>query len=255
MKTTLEYVGIGYNKTILGPLDVWINVYSPELNPGADGDQMNPVSTIDIATVGIDDNHTVGKATISGHVRAKWLPVGSNRFTAPSLQVGERVELYKESDTGRYLWSSLGLDEGLRKLETIVFGISASDKPGVTGRDPNNMYWFEISSHSQKIALSTSQHLGEKAAYQFYFDLAAGKVVLNDNVGNEISLESLAEHIKLMTASGAYSELVKKNITHKAIDNLKLIAGKDITIQAGTTLTMSAKSGTTLTTPQFKGVK
>lgn len=252
-KTQLEYVGVGYNKTDMGPLDVWIKIFQAEQNAGQDGDQMQPVKTVEFNVTGDSENKTVGSANISGDIKAKWLPLNSNRFTAPTMRVGERVQIWKESDTGRYWWSSMGLDESLRKRETIIFGISANDADGSGGRDPSNMYWFEMSSHSQKIALITSKHLGEKAAYQFYFDLAAGKVVLRDDVGNEITLESLERHIKLLNADGTFFELLKKDITGDAPGNITLKAGKTMTLKAGTALNMTAGSVTTLKTPIFQG--
>ncbi len=253
--TSLSYIGIGYNKTDMEPLDVWINIFLHEQNAGHDGDQMNDPQDIEFKTQGSSDNISTGSATISGHIRAKWCQLGSNRFTAPTLRVGERVKVYRESDTGRYWWSSLGLDEALRKQETIVWGISASTESGQIGRNSDSMYWFEVSSHSKRIALSTSKKLDEKAAYQMFFDLDAGKFVLRDDIGNEFFLDSVEKIWKMINADGTFTEINKRNITHSAPDNITIKAGKVVKIEAGNLLDMSAGTETKLKTPIFTGTQ
>lgn len=260
-KSEFTYVGVGYNKTLLEPLGLEIKVFFYEQHASQDGDQMKPGQEVSVKTFGSNDNATVVNATISRDVMARWMPFGSNRLTAPTLHVGERVRIYKESDTGRYWWTEMGLDEGLRRLETVIWGISANPAEGVNGRAPENMYWIEFSSHSQKIALKTTANNGEKTAYEFYFDLKNGKVVLNDTVGNEIILDSLAHLIRMTNASNTMYELNKRDITGRCDNNITFTAGKNITLKAGTQFQADGGGSvftetagvTTLKTPMFQG--
>lgn len=253
-KSELIEVGLAYNKTAMQPLTTEIKAFLYEIHGHHDDDIMTESQEITYQTTGDSENISTGKVRIQKGITAEWMPLGSNRFTAPTLHIGERVRIYRESDTGLYRWTSIGLDESLRRKESIIFGISACEgDKSVKGRDRSNMYWFEMSSHSQKIALVTNKNLGEKASYQFYFDLAAGKVVLVDDVGQEILIDSLARLISLTNADKTHLKLDKRNLFGYALDTIDLKAGKTVNITAGTTLNMKAGSSTTLTTPIFTG--
>lgn len=269
-QTELKEVGLAYNKTAMNPLDVEIKVFLYEHHSFHDDDQMQEGGELSYETTGNANNISTGTAQLQRGITATWLPLGSNRFTAPTLHIGERVRIYKESDTGLYRWTPIGLDESLRRKESIIYGVSAcqGDK-SVKGRDRDNMYWFEMSSHSQKIALVTNKNLGEATTYQFYFDLKAGKVVLLDDIGNEILIDSTARLISLLNADGTYIKLNKRDIEMYAPKNITVEAGQAISMTAGTTfdikagtatsihtgttLDMKAGTSTTLTTPIFQG--
>ena len=64
------------------------------------------------------------KIETSNSLMAEWLPLGSNRATAPNVRRGERVFLLQYADDDKYYWVTAGLDPHLRRRETVVFNIS-----------------------------------------------------------------------------------------------------------------------------------
>lgn len=209
---------------------------------------------------------------------ATWFPAGSNRRTPPNVRRGMRVELYQAANQAKFYWRYTGLDDHLMRLETIIFGINASPKEVTDGAEasfnPLEMYWFEMSSHSKKIALQTSKANGEPFAYEMFIDTAVGKWCACDDVGQFAEIVSKDHLVHLQNQDGAYVKLNKKDIEANApadvigdaARDIKLTAGQNITITAGQNLVAEGKvmatlkgggskfvltaAGTVLTTPQ-----
>src|SRR5690606_33886982 len=112
---------------------------------------------IDLTSTDQDGNQEAVKLNTDLVISATWLPGATNRVSPPNVRRGERVELFTVGDTGKYYWRPLGLDDHLRKLETIIIGISATRDETDTELRPDNMYWFELSSHSKRLAFSSSK--------------------------------------------------------------------------------------------------
>lgn len=231
-----------------------------EKMPFMDGEIVDKVDDMEYEVKDSVGNIQAGVAFVATATPATWLP-DSNRVTPPDIQRGEMVELWQMAGNDRYYWRSMGKDEKLRRLETVVLGISANPDPDADGRLPENMYFIEISSHSKTITLSTSQKNGEFCTYDFQFDLANGKVVLQDNLGNYGFLDSKNQHIKLQNQLGTFFELNKQDINGYAPKNITLTANQNVDVKAqkitlnggGSVFTLQA-GGTTLVTPTFKGV-
>jgi hypothetical protein len=60
-------------------------------------------------------------------LKASWLRFGSsNRLTSPDVRRGEVVMIYQFGDADKYYWVVLKDDSKLRKLETVIWAISAT---------------------------------------------------------------------------------------------------------------------------------
>lgn len=181
-------------------------------------------------------------ATTDLTVVADWLR-GENtgRRTPPDVRRGERVQLYRYGDTDKYYWKSLGLDDHLRKGETVIYSLSGTTDEKTDGTHPDNSYYLEASTHDGHIRISTSKSNGEKAKYNFLFDTKNGKVVLNDDAGNQVEIDSVNALIQLVNAMQSAVSINGKNVniyapdsmTFKAVNNINIQAGKDIIVQAG----------------------
>lgn len=225
-----------------------------------DGEIVDRVDPMEYETVNSDGKVVAGTAFVSDNITAKWLP-STNRRTPPDVQRGEMIEVYQYASNDEYFWRSMGKDDRLRRLETVVIGISANPNMDQNGLDLDNMYFLEVSSHQKTITLSTSQKNGEFCTYDFQFDMANGKVVLQDNLGNYGFLDSKNTHIKLQNQLGTYFELNKQDIKGYAPRDIKLTAvnnvdvkAKKITLDGGGSVFTLQASGTTLKTPNFKGM-
>lgn len=165
--------------------------------------------------------------TTDSVVKAKWLRWGSNRITPPDVRRNTRVQIYRFADQDTYYWDDLGLDNDLRRLETIVYGFNNNPdatkgaKDGVAV-DPSNMHTFEISTHTKQITLRTCKTQGEPVGYVFQFNLAEAHVVLADDTGNYISLDSTEAIWVLKNSFGTLLTLDKNNIIAKAAELIGL---------------------------------
>jgi hypothetical protein len=225
-----------------------------------DGEIVDKVDPLDYDSTDIDGKAVAGTAFVSNNITAKWLP-STNRRTPPDVQRGEMVEVYQYASNDEYFWRSMGKSDKLRRLETVVIGIAANPNMDQDGLDLDNMYFLEVSSHQKTITLSTSQKNGEFCTYDFQFDMAKGKVVLQDNLGNYGFLDSRNTHIKLQNQLGTFFELNKQDIKGYAPRDINLTAvnnvdvkAKKITLNGGGSVFTLQASGTTLKTPNFKGM-
>lgn len=225
----------------------------------SDGEAVDRVDAMEYSQGNQQGNETSGVAFISGNHYAEWLPTG-NRKTAPNIRRGERVEIYQFGSNEKYYWRCAGLDEHLRRLETVVFGINSNPDEGSDGGSPDNMYFVEWSSHKKMITLSTSMNNGEFCKYDFQFDMATGRAVLQDNEGGSVMLDTRNKLIRLINSLGAFVELDKNDINAFAPGDASVIAEKNIDMRAnkitlnggGSVFTLQG-SGTSLKTPKFEG--
>lgn len=145
----------------------------------------------------------------SNALQAKWLKLSSsNRFTAPDVRRGAVVMIYQFGDADKYYWTTLTDDRNLRKLETVVWGISATtDESAKLTHD--NTYYFEISSHTKTVTFHTSQANGEAFGYDIQIDAVKGFVVITDTAGNQFLLDSAATRLQMKNSVGSYVDITK----------------------------------------------
>lgn len=251
------------SKTVLVTPSEWMTM--------RDGELTSSPTSMTYKTVDQDGVEDQGGMLTDNTILATWHPASSNRLTAPDVRRGERVEILQAADDDKYYWRPMGLDDHLRKLETIIVGISATQDEGATELKPENMYWIEFSSHSKKVALSTSKANGEPFLYEFFFDTATGTVTLKDDIGNFIFMNSKEKLLHLQNAMGAFLKLSLKDILMFAPQDImadatrdaSITAGRDFSVKAGRKATIDGggsvqvweASQTSLKTPKFVGSK
>lgn len=184
-------------------------------------------------------------------IPCKWLQWGSNRATAPDVRRGERVLIYRVADSDEeFYWVSAGLDDHLRRLETVVWLFNAN--PDGLSDDPSSLedsYAIEISSHKKLITLHTTKKNGEPFAYTFQFNLGTGYVTLADDAKNFFEFNSADTKITMHNASGTYFQLNKQDIFAVAPRNIDVKATekitftcKDFTITASNKFTVNTET-------------
>lgn len=137
---------------------------------------------------------------ISNGIRAVWLPLGSNRLSPPNVRRGERVLLWQYGDDDEYYWSTIGLDDYLRRLETVIYAFSATKDESVRKLTPDNSYWIEVSTHRKNITLSTTTINEEPYAYKIQLNTKDGALVIADDAGNLFELDSSKNKFTLKNA-------------------------------------------------------
>ena len=171
---------------------------------------------------GVDASGNSYSSTVNtgNSIQAEWIRLGdSNRMTSPDVRRGESIIIYQFGDADKYWWTTLKNDSKLRKLETVVWGISATPNEG-DNADATTMYYVEFSSHTKSITLHTSQANGEQWGYDIQIDAANGKIIFKDTNQNFIKLDSLAESIRMMNASGSFVDITKAIATINTTDQI-----------------------------------
>src|SRR5690606_22162241 len=199
----------------------------------------------------------------------------SNRYTAPDVRRGERVILYTYGDTNQFYWRPLGLDDHLRKLETIVWAISATRDETKTTLDLETCYIVEFSSHAKAISISTCKADGEPFAYDIQLNTKDGRFTIQDDAagadkeGNLWLFDSANTHFRMQNIDGTLLELKKidvnvvvpgtltgtvekdincscENMNVTARSNFVAKVGADFSVDAGGSANVKAGSNVTL---------
>lgn len=207
-----------------------------------------------IKTAGIDIHGNMFQTQIetSNNILATWLPT-TNVVYCPNIRRGERVFLWQYGETDKYYWTAVGLDDNVRRLETIAHRISNTQDELDKSITPDNSYWFEWSTHWKHVTLKTSKNDGEKFKYTVQIDTKGNRVTICDDVGNYIELDSEATKITLKNADESHLILDKTNIFLEARDNITMTAkniitnaSKDTTMESGSNTNMKSGSATTV---------
>lgn len=140
-------------------------------------------------------------------IKATWLRFGSaNRMTPPDVRRGEVVMIYQFGDADSYYWVVLKDDSRLRKLETVIWAISATtDESKPT--DASVSYYFEVSSHNKLIHIHTSKANEEPFEYDIQLNTGEGSFTITDDAGNYVRLDSAARRIELKNSDGTHFDL------------------------------------------------
>ena len=174
----------------------------------------------------VDAQGQAYSASVSSQVsvKASWLRMGSaNRLSSPDVRRGEAVMLYQFGDADKYYWVVLKDDSRLRKLETVIWAISATPDEG---KDTNasTSYYVEMSSHTGVVHLHTSTANGEPFAYDMQLNTKDGAFTLTDDAGNFIRLDSAAGRLELRNSAGSHYDMDKGNLTLTMPENITMNA-------------------------------
>lgn len=155
-------------------------------------------------------------------VTASWLRFGdANRMTSPDVRRGEAVMLYQFGDANKFYWMTIKQDAALRRLETVVYAISANPTEGAP-MNAENTYFFEWSSHRKSITLSTSKANGEPFAYRLQLNTGDGILQMADDVGNYQTFDSKNTRMEWMNVNGSHVDLSKKELTFTIPDRVTI---------------------------------
>jgi hypothetical protein len=189
------------------------------------------------------------QTTTANSVPATWIPLGNdNRFTAPDVRRGAQVVLYRFADRNEFFWTTLLDDMKLRKLETVIYAWSATQKEGAEV-DGESYYFFEISTHRGAVRFHTSKANGEFCMYDIEINAKDGRIQITDDVGNFILFDSQERQIAAKNADDCYMDLNKKNLTIQVPETYTLRAknkveeiGETVKITSGDSITESTKA-------------
>lgn len=180
-----------------------------------DGEILPATADLKFDVTDVDGVSRKGKISVGNDFEATWLPMKSHHLAPPSVRRGERVEIFQVADQDKYYWRELGIDDHLRKLDTIIIALSNTQDEEVTELTADNTYWIEFSTQSKKLAIVTSQSDGEPFGYEFFLDTKEGVFRGIDTQNTFLEMVSAQRLIQMMTADKAFSK-VEKNTVHLA---------------------------------------
>lgn len=187
------------------------------------------------------------KVQSSNTVIAKWMPVGSpNQYTAPDVRRGERVAIYQFGDSDQYFWVTMQQDLRLRKLETVIYAFSGTQKEN-DGVSADTHYFLEVSTHKKLVHFHTSKANGEPFAYDLQFNTEKGYFIVQDDIGNIITLDSKERRIEFINTDGTHQDMDKRNFTVTVPDNTTINTGKNTHITTGADTTVETTGNTLVT--------
>lgn len=222
-----------------------IEFFGIEMNPAAHGEVTDNVDLIEVKGKSGAGKEFEGTLTTTASLTATWLPLGDpNRVTPPDVQRNEYVFIYQYGDVNdKYYWvTSMN---AIRMLETALWWFSGTTDPDTTERTDENGYLLMISTHDKKVIFSTSDVNGEVCRYFIQMDTANGTLTIQDNLGQEISFDSMAgrifmkaeEKIELKTKLIQFHcEVLEVNASEKIDLNTPVVNISDKLIVGGHTL-------------------
>lgn len=209
-----------------------IMVHPTEMFPAMDG-TLNAQEQ-QMASTGIDADGVqyADEVTTSTGVPATWLPMGSNRFSSPDVRRKERVQLWQFADEDAYYWTTLGLDDDKRRLETVILVISNDPNPDEdSARSLENCYFMEFSTHKGLVTFQTNRSNGEPFAFTTQYNTKEGRVILTDDVGTSITLNSMEDYLLFRNRFETLIEISKKSINAKAPESMSFEAKDTIRME------------------------
>lgn len=186
------------------------------------------------------------KTTLDNSVTAEWYPGASNRVTPPDIRRGELIELFRLGDTDKFYWRCMGLRDNLRRLETVIWAFNGTPKESDAGISYETSYFFEVSTHKKLITMSTSQANGEPFRYTFQFNTKDGHVLLTDDVGNHVLLDSANTNIHLENIEGTMVELNKQDINFYAPNDVNGQVDNDVNLNVGNNVNVNVMKNITV---------
>lgn len=191
-----------------------IEIWLEEFHPLVDGEVVGGYTEDSIDCTNVYGDRLSFSVKLSNTVTATWRGDGTNRYTAPDVRRGEQVRVFQFGDTDKYVWEVVnGPGETTRKRETVITVFSNTTDENDNTATPENSWYQEVNTHEKLITTQTNKNDGEPFAYTQQINAKEGNVVvISDDIGNYIQLNSSEQHIILETASGAKIELIKEDV-------------------------------------------
>lgn len=174
-------------------------------------------------------------STTDNAIVADWLPLtGGYQMTSPDVRRGERVLLWRYGDGDDFYWTALGMDNELRKLETVVHMYSATADETVEELTADNSYVVSISTHTKALTVTTSKANGEHTGWCLQLNTAEGRLMFTEDNGNTVEIDAKNALIELVNADKTRLSLDRTNMYVYADDGLFIETGKSVEIKTQT---------------------
>lgn len=167
-----------------------LEVWPSEQLSSVDGDVTTNQTNISTEGENADGGKYTQNINAGNSLKAKWLSRNANRPFPGLVRRGEKVMLWRNSDTSEWWWEEMGDDAHYRRGDIMTLACISTIVNKGDPLSPLNAYWFEIDSLNGVIRLSTTKLNNEACNYLFEFMTHEGTFKLMDDIGNYLKLES-----------------------------------------------------------------
>lgn len=152
------------------------------------------------------------KTKSSTSIPCIWFDTTLGGLMPPTVRVGERVIVLREGDDNSYYWFCPNLDLNRRRHERVWLGASdvKPDEEGLVTLHLGNTYSVLFNTFNNTIRLGTAKSSGERWLHEIW--LTETSVIIQDDIGQKIFLDSEEHIIRLINADESFYELNKKDI-------------------------------------------
>lgn len=241
-KTAYRLISVGYVAENKSRQTDEIEVSLIELTPFINGELKGDIVTDTCNGVDSKGNHFSASVKMSNTVIATWKGEGTNRVTSPDVRRGDRVNIYRYGNNDKYYWEPLEhVGESVKKRETVTHTYSNTTDEKDNTPTVKNSYIQEVSTHDKLVTLiQTSKSDGEKFQYVVQVNTKENVIVLADDVGNFIQLDSNGSHVVMQNADGSLFEVIKGDININCKGNVNIEAGGNVNIKTPNTYITSS---------------
>lgn len=232
----VQYIGIAITDKAENSRELM--VYCPELLPFIQGSLTGANQTNEINTTSGSKSYK-SQVTTTNAIKCIYRGGDANRLTPPDVRKGEQVVVWSYGDTNQFYWRDAGVDGNTRRTETYRIGVGDTLANNAT-LDDTNCHFIEIDSRRHNhIKLKTADSNGEAYCYTLTLSPETNKIMLGDNDGNSIVIDSTVPSITMCNKKGSILDLNDENII--------LACKKNITIESKAgQITMHSAKETTL---------
>lgn len=178
-----------------------LEVWPGEQMSGIDGDVTSNQTNITTEGENARGEKYTQNINTGSTIKANWLSRDTNRPYPSLIRRGEEVMIWRNADTDEFWWEEMGKSAHMRRGD--IYSIACISTIVEEGDQIShlNSYWFEIDSLNGVIRLSTTKLNGEVASYLFEIMTRQGTYKLEDDIGNQMLLESTDHRWTIKNAS------------------------------------------------------
>lgn len=230
----LHSIGIAAINLPLNSRD--LEVTPIEDTPMTDGELTDNMSEATLRAKDSEGGYTDVKVASTVTLTASWMPFGSNRYTPPNIRRGEKVCIWRVGDADTYYWSEYEYNADLRKLETVIYLFSDTQKESDKAT-PENSWFFEVSTHRKIIHLHTGKNDGEPFGFDLQIDAKQGNFLLCNDQGEQFYLESKERRWVMRNSDDCEFKIDKKDLFINVPGNMSVKVGGNYSQAVGGNLT------------------
>lgn len=207
-----------------------------ELLPNTDGQLRNNPVPLKRNYIDARGRKYTSRGTHNNNFTATYYSNDTFRKTAPDVQRGERVLVWRKGLTDLWYWEPFNGDSmSKRRLETVVQSVNADKQKGGDpdrheGGADGNTYYQEMSSQNKTYTVRTSKANGEVASYTFQINAGDGSIILCDDVGNHIELDTTNMRIWMRNSAQTMVKLEGNNIEMYCNEQCTATVGGNLTV-------------------------